>query len=99
ATLLCFLTTDAAAEKEDLQQVLEWAVERSFNSVTVDGDTSTNDTAFLLASGAAGVAINESNRETFRDLVTLVTTRLAQLVAADGEGATKLVTIQVEGAA
>ncbi|MBV9864230.1 MAG: bifunctional glutamate N-acetyltransferase/amino-acid acetyltransferase ArgJ [Abitibacteriaceae bacterium] len=99
ATLLAFLTTDAEVEKTLLQQALERGVQKSFNSVTVDGDTSTNDTAFLLANDASGVSITEANFEAFCQLVEAVCIPLAKMVAADGEGATKLVTIEVKGAA
>lgn len=99
ATLLAFLTTDAGVEKALLQKALERAVQKSFNSVTVDGDTSTNDTAILLASGASGVSITDANFEAFCQLVEAVCIPLAKKVAADGEGATKLITIAVQGAA
>jgi glutamate N-acetyltransferase/amino-acid N-acetyltransferase len=99
ATMLSFLTTDAQVDKGVLQQILESAVERSFNSVTVDGDTSTNDTCILLANGRSGVEITETNAAQLLALVQTVCTELAKKVARDGEGATKLVTIEVGGAA
>lgn len=98
ATMLSFVTTDAQIEKARLQQILETAVERSFNSVTVDGDTSTNDTCFLLANGAANLEINDANQRQFQELVNAVCIELAKKVARDGEGATKLITIRVDGA-
>ncbi len=98
ATMLSFLTTDAKIEKARLQTILEKVVERSFNSVTVDGDTSTNDTCFLLASGAANLEINERNQAQFEELVGAVCIELTKKIARDGEGATKLITIQVSGA-
>lgn len=98
ATMLSFITTDASVEKATLQRALEAAVERSFNSVTVDGDTSTNDTCILLANGAGGVQIGENQFDQFVALLEAVCVRLAQMVAADGEGATKLITIEVSGA-
>lgn len=98
ATMLSFLTTDAQIDKARLQQILESAVERSFNSVTVDGDTSTNDTCLLLANGATSVEINDENQEQFQQLVDAVCVGLAKKVARDGEGATKLITIKVSGA-
>ena len=101
ATMLSFLTTDAAIEKEVLQTALEEVVARTFNSVTVDGDTSTNDSCLLLANGASGVQIeNSASHEysCFRALLQAVCTSLAQMIARDGEGATKLVTIEVSGA-
>lgn len=98
ATMLSFLTTDAAVEKETLQRLLEAAVARSFNSVTVDGDTSTNDSCILLAGGASGVTIGDDNAADFLALLRAVCEELAKQVARDGEGATKLITIEVEGA-
>lgn len=99
ATLLCVLTTDAEVEKQWLQSELERVVERTFNSVTVDGDTSTNDTAILLANGASGVLIDavshQDNAGQFRALLETVCTHLAREVARDGEGATKIITIKV----
>ncbi len=98
ATMLSFLTTDAKIEKTRLQRILEHAVERSFNSVTVDGDTSTNDTCFLLAGGASGVEISDANEAAFQLLADAVCIELAKKIARDGEGATKLITIRVSGA-
>ena len=98
ATMLSFLTTDAQIEKARLQTILKNAVERSFNSVTVDGDTSTNDTCILLANGAAKIEINDQNEAAFQELVNAVCIELAKKVARDGEGATKLITIEVSGA-
>lgn len=98
ATLLSFLTTDAQLEKSLLQAELQRAVDRSFNSVTVDGDTSTNDTAILLASGASGVEIEAGNLAPFRALLDAVCVFLARAVARDGEGATKIITIEIRGA-
>lgn len=99
ATMLAFLTTDAAVEKVLLQQILESAVDQSFNSVTVDGDTSSNDTCLLLANGASGVTITNDNKDQFVELLQSVCIELAKKVAADGEGATHLVEIQIHGAA
>jgi glutamate N-acetyltransferase/amino-acid N-acetyltransferase len=98
ATMLSFLTTDAAIEKTLLQRALQEAVERSFNSVTVDGDTSTNDTCILLANGASGVVVGDNEYSLFVELLQSVCVELAKKVARDGEGATKLVTIEVNGA-
>lgn len=99
ATMLAFLTTDAGIEASRLQSLLERAVVRSFNSVTVDGDMSTNDTAILLASGASDVRISDDNEEAFLELLSAVCTELAKKIARDGEGATRLVQIEVAGAA
>lgn len=101
ATMLCFLTTDLAAEPPWLQEQLRRAADDTFNLLTVDGDTSTNDTVLLLANGLAG---NESPRpgspeeEAFAAALAHVCRRLCRLMAADGEGASKLVEVVVEGA-
>ncbi len=98
ATMLGFITTDAAIAPALLDQALREAVQVSFNCLTVDGDTSTNDSCFLLASGAAGnPAIVEHGRDfdVFTDALTHVCIYLAKEIARDGEGATKLVTVRV----
>jgi glutamate N-acetyltransferase/amino-acid N-acetyltransferase len=99
ATMLAFFTTDAAIEASLLQKLLEEAVRRSFNSVTVDGDTSTNDTALLFASGQGAGVITRDNAEQFAQLLLAVCVQLARKIARDGEGATRLVEIEVSGAA
>ena len=99
ATMLAFLTTDARVEKQLLQRALEEAVAPSFNSVTVDGDTSTNDTCILLANGASDVAIGDIEYSMFVECLQSVCVELAKKIARDGEGATKLVQIDVAGAA
>ena len=99
ATMLGFLFTDAAARPASLKRMLKKAVTRSFNRVSVDSDTSTNDTVFLLANGASGVRLSESNREDFEQALADVAEQLAIAIARDGEGARKLLTIDVEGAA
>jgi glutamate N-acetyltransferase/amino-acid N-acetyltransferase len=96
--MLAFLTTDAQIEPNLLQTLLENAVARSFNSVTVDGDTSTNDTAILLASGASGLTVTNENRAQFETLLQAVCVELSRKIARDGEGATKLIEIAVKGA-
>ena len=98
ATMLAFLTTDAKTDAKTLQKTLERVVERTFNSVTVDGDTSTNDTAILFASGASGVEINAKNQAQFEAALQEVCVALAKKIARDGEGATKIIEIQVSGA-
>lgn len=99
ATLLCFLATDAATSPATLKTVLKRATDASFNRITIDGDTSTNDTAIILANGASGVSIDEPAKESaFQDLVTDVMVELAKMLVKDGEGATKLVQIRVCGA-
>ena len=99
ATMLAFLTTDAQIERARLQQILEKVCARTFNSVTVDGDTSTNDTAILLASGQSGLEIDDENQAQFEELLRFVCTQLARKIARDGEGAQHLIEIRVAGAA
>ncbi len=101
ATMLAFLATDAIVEAPDLQGLLAEAVEHSFHCITVDGDTSTNDTVLCFATGQAGGAPLQPGAPgwaDFRDAVFQVTQTLAKKIVADGEGATKLVTVQVKGA-
>ena len=101
ATMLAFIGTDAEVSAPVLQQCLHEAVDVSFNAITVDGDTSTNDACVLLASGRSGVAIDELNstgRQIFKDALTDVCRQLARAIVKDGEGATKLVAVRVEQA-
>ncbi len=99
ATTLCFLTTDAAVEPAALKAALKAATDASFNSISVDGDTSTNDTILVLASGASGVAVQSKEElAEFTLALTLVAQDLAKKVVRDGEGARCLVEIQVTGA-
>lgn len=100
-TMLAFLATDANVEKEYLQEAFSRAVERSFNRVTVDGDTSPSDMALLLANGVAEnaeVTSEHPDHEAFEEAVEEVCAGLARMIARDGEGATKLITVNVEGA-
>ena len=102
ATLLVFLATDAAIDRATAAWLAREAGARPFNELTVDGDTSTNDTLYLLASGAAGnatVTADGAARRALARAVGAVADEVARLVATDGEGATKVVTIRVEGAA
>lgn len=99
ATMLAFLTTDAAVPKVLLQSLLQAATDKSFNSVTVDGDSSSNDTCLLLANGVSGVQINEANQAQFAALLEEVCIELSKMLAADGEGATHLMEITISGAA
>ncbi len=99
ATMLGVITTDAAVEADVLERVLKTAVNLSFNRITVDGDTSTNDTVILLANGASGVVVDGDDLEVFQGAVTAVCTELAQMIVRDGEGASKFVEIRVTGAA
>jgi glutamate N-acetyltransferase/amino-acid N-acetyltransferase len=98
ATMLVYLFTDVAAESEQLREVLEPVVERSFNSISIDGDTSTNDTVLLLASGASGVKLNERSNEAFLNALKLVCGSLAHQIVDDGEGVGHVVTLHVTGA-
>jgi len=99
ATMLCFICTDIKASPGYLQKVLSASVERSFNRITIDGDTSTNDTILLMANGMSGVAVkSRAEKEYFRGLLDQVLIQLARMVVKDGEGATKLVDIVVKGA-
>jgi glutamate N-acetyltransferase/amino-acid N-acetyltransferase len=99
ATTLGFVLTDAAVSPAMLRSVLANAVNRSYNCLSVDGDTSTNDTVLLLANGVSGVTVSARNRGRFEEKVSVVMEDLASQIAKDGEGATKLVTIDVSGAA
>jgi glutamate N-acetyltransferase/amino-acid N-acetyltransferase len=100
ATLLSFLTTDAAVEAHFLRSALQKAVARSFNMVTVDGDTSPSDTVVILANGLAGTTtITQDNAEIFQQALDEVCLYLAKCIAKDGEGSTKSIEIVVEGAA
>ncbi|MBQ8126182.1 MAG: bifunctional ornithine acetyltransferase/N-acetylglutamate synthase, partial [Kiritimatiellae bacterium] len=101
ATMLGFVTTDAAISPAMLRRALGLALNRSFNRVVVDGDESTNDSLFLLASGQAGnapITRAGADFDAFLAALTAVCVSLAQQMAADGEGATKFVTVTVKGA-
>jgi glutamate N-acetyltransferase/amino-acid N-acetyltransferase len=100
ATMLAFLTTDAAVWPEVLQASLASSAARTFNCMTVDGDTSTNDTLFLMANGASGAQIRPGSpaHQRFAEALDTVCTHLAKEVARDGEGATKLIEVRVQGA-
>jgi len=99
ATMLAFVTTDAAVPKTLLDRALREAVGDTFNAITVDGECSTNDCVMLLANGASGVAIDEVSYATFAAGLTAVCRELALGIVRGGEGATKLVTVMVKGAA
>lgn len=98
ATMLSVITTDAAIEPTALQTLLSAAVTRSFNRIVVDGDMSTNDTVLMLANGVSGVAVTADDTDFSAALLTVCKT-LAQAIVRDGEGATKFVTLEIEGAA
>ena len=99
ATTLGFVMTDADVPPPLLRSILKRSVERSYNRLSVDGDTSTNDTLLLLANGASGVRPNPRERSQFEEAVAGVMESLAQAIARDGEGARKFVTIRVTGTA
>jgi glutamate N-acetyltransferase/amino-acid N-acetyltransferase len=100
ATMLAVLTTDAEVEPGLLARLLKDTADRSFNCISVDGDTSTNDTVLLLANGASGVAVGGAEAEAaFAEALLALCTALAQAIVRDGEGATKFVTVHVEGLA
>lgn len=103
ATMLAFIATDAGVANKVLQRMVREVADVSFNRVTVDGDTSTNDSFVLIATGAAGAreisSETDSRYAALKDAVTRVAVHLAQAIARDGEGATKFISIQVNGAA
>lgn len=101
ATMLSYIATDAAVTGDALQSILEHAVNHSFNRITVDGDTSTNDACVLIATGRNGDAITAEHPEytVLLEAVTALSQELAQGLVRDGEGATKFVTVAVGGAA
>ncbi|MBI3678818.1 MAG: bifunctional glutamate N-acetyltransferase/amino-acid acetyltransferase ArgJ [Acidobacteria bacterium] len=98
ATTLGFVLTDAAIAPAPLRGMLREAAEHSYHRMSVDGDTSTNDTVLLLANGASGARLSAKDRDLFLDALAHLMQDLARQIARDGEGAGKLVTIQVEGA-
>ena len=100
ATMLGFIATDAAVSQPLVKAAVAYAAQRSFNCITVDGDTSTNDSFILIATGKAAMAeitdAKSAEYLAFRDAVTMVATALAQAIIRDGEGATKFITVKVE---
>jgi glutamate N-acetyltransferase/amino-acid N-acetyltransferase len=99
ATMLCFVATDAVVNPDFLEAALQKAVDCSFNMVSIDGDTSPNDCAFLLANGLAGnEPIDFDSGDDFQEALNTVCTNLAKSMARDGEGATKFIEVTVEGA-
>ncbi len=94
ATMLCFITTDAKVPKEDIRELLKEAVDESFNKISVDGDTSTNDTVILMANGLS----NAYDKEAFRVALKRITFELAMMILRDGEGANRVVAFEVVGA-
>jgi glutamate N-acetyltransferase/amino-acid N-acetyltransferase len=99
ATMLGFVTTDAAIPRPLLERALKEVVDETFNAITVDGECSTNDCVLMLANGASGVTIDDESYRTFTDALRTVCLRLALGIVRGGEGATKLITVSVTGAA
>ena len=99
ATMLGYVGTDAKVSQELLQQLTTEAADLSFNAITIDGDTSTNDSFIVMATGASGVEIpsNGSAFDIFRQALIEISQQLAQMIVRDGEGATKFITIQIDG--
>lgn len=98
ATMLGFIATDASVPQSLLQECLNYAANRSFNRVTIDGDTSTNDSCVLVATGKGMLTLSTADERylQLRDLITEVCVALAQAIVRDGEGATKFITVRVE---
>jgi glutamate N-acetyltransferase/amino-acid N-acetyltransferase len=99
ATMLVYLFTDLLAESGELGALLESSVGRSFNTISIDGDTSTNDTVLLLASGDSGVKLDDRVGPAFDNALKLVTASLAHQIVSDGEGVTHVVTLNILGCA
>ena len=100
ATMLGYIATDAAVSQVALESIIKFAVNKSFNCITVDGDTSTNDSLIMMATGKANnaqITEDSANFAVIRDTLTEVAIELAQAIVRDGEGATKFMTVTVEG--
>jgi glutamate N-acetyltransferase/amino-acid N-acetyltransferase len=98
ATTLGYILTDAGIKPSPLRRILKRVVEASYNRLTIDGDTSTNDTLALLANSGCGLALSVNDFAKYEEALTEVAQSLAKQIARDGEGAKKLVTIEVKGA-
>ena len=100
ATMLAFISTDAKISKQDLYDILLNSVKKSFNKISVDGDTSTNDMVLLLANGASGISIDKNTDDyiSFKNALDGICIKMAKSIASDGEGATKLITINIKHA-
>ena len=99
ATMLCFIVSDIRIDSHDLNGVLSSSVETTFNRITVDGDTSTNDTVLVMANGMAGnTALTEADSKGFARGLETVMGELAQMIVRDGEGATKVIHMEIKGA-
>jgi glutamate N-acetyltransferase/amino-acid N-acetyltransferase len=100
ATMLGYIATDAAVSQAAIESIIQYAVNKSFNCITVDGDTSTNDSLIVMATNQAGnaeITAESADFSTLRDAITDVAVELAQAIVRDGEGATKFMTVTVEG--
>ncbi|MFA5372361.1 MAG: bifunctional glutamate N-acetyltransferase/amino-acid acetyltransferase ArgJ [Sideroxydans sp.] len=97
ATMLGYIATDAVIQQPLLQLMVKDAANASFNCITVDGDTSTNDALMLIATGKSAVVIGDDTRSQMQEVITEVATVLAQAIVRDGEGATKFINIRIEG--
>jgi glutamate N-acetyltransferase/amino-acid N-acetyltransferase len=101
ATMLCFITTDASIDKASLRTCVDEAVENSFNRISIDGDTSTNDTVIVMANGLSGtsqIKSFHSQYNLFKKTLTHVMRKLARMIVEDGEGITRVVDVAVKGA-
>ena len=98
ATMLAYVATDAQVDAATLQTCLNAVVDETFNCITVDGDTSTNDSLVLVATGQSGIAIDDANVAAFQAVLQDICLYLAQAIIRDGEGATKFISVQVQGA-
>lgn len=98
ATMLCVATTDAVVSSDDMRTLLGKAVDRSFNRITVDGEMSTNDSVLFVSSGASGVRLTGAGLEQMGAALESMLTRIALMMVADGEGASKIMRLRVEGA-
>ncbi|WP_311337217.1 bifunctional glutamate N-acetyltransferase/amino-acid acetyltransferase ArgJ [Campylobacter ureolyticus] len=93
ATMLCYILTDANISKDDMDELLKSSIENSFNSVSVDGDTSTNDTVMLISSGK-----KDYDKQAFKTALDMITLNLALMLVKDGEGSSKVVAFEINGA-
>lgn len=99
ATMLSFILTDAQIEQKQLQKITDISIQQSFNCISVDGDTSTNDTVLVMANGQSNTGkLNKQDLEKFQEAINEVTLKLAKMIAKDGEGATKMIEIEVKNA-
>ncbi len=98
ATMLSFILTDIESDRNTLKKISKTALEKTFNAITVDGDTSTNDMVIICASGKSRIGIEKFGKRNFYDLIYTVMDELSKMIVKDGEGATKFVEIEVFGA-